>query len=156
MVAISDGQQVDAAVAQLHELGITAIIVDHVRRVGRGRGGRDTVDDPRELCGQCARAQLMVGPDGTAHPCTMSRWLPLGDVRTTPLATIHADAVPVRRGLERIFASRSHAAECDPAVRKREGDGDCNLCDPVMKRLPKCGPQQPPERCGPAPKKGRT
>jgi MoaA/NifB/PqqE/SkfB family radical SAM enzyme len=71
MVAIVDGQHVDAAVAQLRDLGITGISVDRVRRVGRGRGGRDTVDDPRELCGQCARAQLMVAPDRTAHPCTM-------------------------------------------------------------------------------------
>jgi MoaA/NifB/PqqE/SkfB family radical SAM enzyme len=84
MVAVSDGQHVDAAVARLHELGITAISVDHVRRVGRGRGGRDTDYDIRELCGQCARAQLMIGPDGTAYPCTMCRWLPLGNVEPHP------------------------------------------------------------------------
>jgi MoaA/NifB/PqqE/SkfB family radical SAM enzyme len=154
MVAVSDGQHVDAAVARLHELGITAISVDHVRRVGRGRGGRDTDYDIRELCGQCARAQLMIGPDGTAYPCTMCRWLPLGNVRTASLAAIHADALPVRLGLTRIFASRGHAVECDPAGQKREGDGNCNLCDPAVKQLPKCAPHRPRERCGPDPKRG--
>jgi Iron-sulfur cluster-binding domain len=97
----------------------------------------------------------MVAPDGTAYPCTMSRWLPLGNVRTASLAAIHAGALPVRLGLARIFASRGHAAECNPVERKRGDDGNCNLCDPAVKQLPKCGPHRPQERCGPDAKKGR-
>ena len=113
------------------------------------------VDDARELCGQCARPQLMVAPDGTAYPCTMSRWRPLGNVRTASLAAIHAGALPVRLGLARVFASRGHAAECDPVERKRGDDSNCNLCGPAVNQLPKCGPHRPQERCGPDAKKGR-
>jgi hypothetical protein len=78
-------QQVDAAIAQLQDLGITGINVDHVR---------------------------------SAAVVTAARSLPLGNVRTASLAAIHADSLPVRRGLAEIFAGREDVAECAPVERR--------------------------------------
>lgn len=72
-----------AAVEDLASIGVTRVLVDRVRSVGRG--GPNNVN---ELCGKCGRGIAAVGPDGDVYPCIFSRWLTAGNVRETPLAEI--------------------------------------------------------------------
>ncbi|MET9681235.1 radical SAM protein [Streptomyces coeruleorubidus] len=101
----------DAEAAALAGIGVTRRGVDRVRRLGRAA---DPASPPElsELCGQCSGALLAVGPDGTASPCPLSRWLRVGNVREDSLAAVAASADLSR-------ARRSIAEAFDPAVTGR-------------------------------------
>jgi MoaA/NifB/PqqE/SkfB family radical SAM enzyme len=121
-----DGQRAAEAVAELTELGVTDVGHDRLRQVGRGvRDQRPNMD---QLCGHCASNVLAISPSGDVWPCVFSRWLPVGNVRRTPLAAIlhGARVAEVRAALTAHFEPL--VAICVP-----------DLCDP------QCGP-----RCGPA------
>jgi hypothetical protein len=94
------------------------------------RTGRDLREIPGQLCGRCAGDVLAVAADGQIWPCVFSRWLPVGDVRTTPLGEILAGdrLARVRGELAAHFAGRP----CAP-----------NMCNP------QCGPSCSPA-CRPA------
>ncbi|QNP65993.1 radical SAM protein [Streptomyces genisteinicus] len=87
VVQLEDAQRVDAAVAELRELGVTNIRVDRVRAVGRAA---ETVGIPSvsELCGRCFHHRLAISPDGDLYGCILSRFLPTGNVRQRRLADI--------------------------------------------------------------------
>lgn len=87
---INTGHQadVDAAHAELLELGVTAIGRDGVRLLGRAAVGAEP--DAAALCGGCGISQATILPDGTLAACGMGRWLTGGNVQETPLAELLA------------------------------------------------------------------
>ncbi len=126
VVDLGDEQRTELAVDELAALGVTNVGTDRLRGVGRGvRGEQASLD---QLCGNCASGVLAIAPTGEVWPCVFSRWLPVGDVRTEPLAEIVAGAAVagVRAGLTEHFGPVE--MPCVP-----------NMCDP------QCGPN-----CGPA------
>lgn len=126
VVEMAEHQRADEAVAELRELGITAISVDRLRQVGRGV--RDRAPDVNQLCGRCADPTLAVTPSGETFPCVFSRWLSVGNVMSRTLGQVHADAARVRAALAQAFVSRTDRA-CPP------DDGGCggpNPCTPII------------------------
>ncbi|MEV0285644.1 SPASM domain-containing protein [Kribbella sp. NPDC050820] len=84
-----------------------------------------------QLCGQCASKVLAISPTGEVWPCVFSRWLPVGNVKTSSLGEVVSGSAlrDIRSDLAEEFARR--AASTQPCVP--------NMCDP------QCGPS-----CGPA------
>jgi MoaA/NifB/PqqE/SkfB family radical SAM enzyme len=143
---VSDGQRVTQAQQQLAALGVTQIDTDHLRQVGRGV--RTQAPDVSQLCGACARGKVAVSPTGEVWPCVFARWMPIGNVRSTPLAEIVTD--------DRMDAVLSQldalpTAKCNP-------DKNQPKCDPATRCDPSKSPCQPhcppgyhskPKRCWP-------
>lgn len=129
VVDLDDDQRAEQAIAELRGLGVEDIGYDRLRQVGRGvRSEQPSVD---QLCGHCASGVLAISPSGEVWPCVFSRWLPVGNVRTAPLADILTGqaVADVRGELAASFAAvQPIDAPCVPKM--------CN---------PQCGP-----RCGPA------
>ncbi|MFF0740197.1 radical SAM/SPASM domain-containing protein [Streptomyces sp. NPDC004111] len=101
------GVTASGEIAALEAMGVSRHSVDRVRHLGRAASG--SAPRSSELCGQCSGELLAVGPDGTAFPCPMSRWLRVGNVREGSLATLVASS--------RLGAARRQIAEAiDPAV----------------------------------------
>ena len=129
LVDLDDAQRVDQARAELRSMGVQNIGTDRLRQVGRG--STSTEKDTTQLCGNCARGVAAVSGDGDVWPCVFARWMPVGNVRDTPLADILNGPV--------MAATSSRLAECFgrgcPCVPK--------MCDP------QCGPSCSPA-CRPA------
>lgn len=118
IVRVLDGQDVDGAVAQLTEIGVTNYNIDDARPVGRalGRGQATTVDD---LCGMCGRGRAAIDTNGRLMPCVLGRTFDAGNVRETPLAELLAG----ERWAQIVAAIPGKAERCGPA--------DSNDCDPA-------------------------
>lgn len=83
VVDLGNGQRAEQAMAELTDLGVAEVGYDRLRQVGRGiRTERASMD---QLCGHCASGVLAIAPTGEVWPCVFSRWLPVGNVRITPL-----------------------------------------------------------------------
>jgi MoaA/NifB/PqqE/SkfB family radical SAM enzyme len=84
-----------------------------------------------ELCGRCGRGVAAISPDGDVWPCVFSRWIPVGNVLTSPLAEILAG-----QAMADAVASipNGRQAECEP-----------DLCEPDIM----CTPGSPPSSCAP-------
>ncbi len=94
VIEVRDSQRIERACAELAALGVTDVHVDRLRRVGRGANQEPS--DVNELCGHCAQGVVAVSPTGEVWPCVFARWMPLGNVRTTPYdgdSFRHADGV---------------------------------------------------------------
>ncbi|MFH8795075.1 radical SAM protein [Streptomyces sp. NPDC017941] len=84
---IHDGQRVEQARAEIEAMGITDIQMDRVRAVGRAAKGSDG-PSAAELCGRCGINRAAVLPNGDLTLCVLSRFMPVGNVRATPLADL--------------------------------------------------------------------
>ncbi|MEV2195968.1 radical SAM protein [Streptomyces phaeochromogenes] len=127
IVRVLEDQRVDAAEAELRDLGVRQIQLDHARRVGRAADQSATMPSVSELCGHCFHQRVAISPDGEVYGCILSRFLPTGNVKTEPLAAILAG----RRW-----------REARTAVPARVGQGctpdDSDDCDPS--KTPACNP----------------
>ncbi|WP_283133264.1 radical SAM/SPASM domain-containing protein [Rhizohabitans arisaemae] len=146
IVAILAGQRIEQAQTQLRTFGVTEIVVDRVRRVGRAAF---TVPDVSQLCGRCGERKATVGPSGDVWPCVLSRWMVAGNVRTTPLEEI------VGGDRWRVLVSQIPRVRSGPK-------SDPELCDPVRGDGRDCHPSTTPacnpkydEPFGPPPKPPR-
>ncbi|MGW7514767.1 radical SAM protein [Streptomyces sp. NPDC054796] len=118
IVRVLEGQRVEQAAAELRRLGVDQIRMDRTRKVGRAA---DALAEPSvdELCGHCFRHRVAVSPDGDVYGCILSRFLPAGNVRETPLADIlTSDAwaeieatIPAPHGA----CPPDDSGDCDPA-----------------------------------------
>jgi MoaA/NifB/PqqE/SkfB family radical SAM enzyme len=129
MTKVHDGQDVEGAIDELQALGVEELSVDRLRQVGRGARHREPALD--QLCGHCGRGNLAVSSNGLVWPCVFSRWLILGSVHRSSLASIVEclAARRIRALLARAFAGEGTAG-CAP------GDGSpCQnpLCDPHLR-----------------------
>lgn len=86
IVEVSDGQDIDVAMAELRELGVTDMGADRSR--GVGRAARGTAPEISELCGRCGKGRAAIGMNGQVTPCVLGRFLVAGHVRDTPLSDI--------------------------------------------------------------------
>lgn len=121
VVEVVEGQDIDAAMSELRELGVTSIKADRARGVGRAANGAEPVISA--LCGQCGKGRAAIGMDGQLTPCVLGRFLVAGNVRDTPLTELFASQ---RWG--EILASvpeLNACATCTPA--------DSNDCQPSRK-----------------------
>ncbi|QUF07405.1 radical SAM protein [Actinosynnema pretiosum subsp. pretiosum] len=137
VIDLGDGQRVDQARGELAALGVTGEVrVDHLRQVGRGV--RTLAPDVSQLCGHCGRGKAAVGPDGSVWPCVFSRWMPVGNVRRTPLADVLGGRGMADASTE--LDSQFSPRPCDPA------------CGPSCS--PACNPSCWPTGAGPCRPKG--
>lgn len=120
--------------AELHQLGLTHIGVDHVRPYGRGAPTQEP--DCVGLCGACGDNRASIGPDGTASPCVFSTWMNAGNVRQEPLADILTGP------------DMTQARNTSPAGKKSNGDDDDHT---IIKCEPDnwCSPGGPGSECDP-------
>lgn len=132
IVDVLEGQRVEQAQAELRSLGVTRIMVDRVRKVGRAADSTAAAPSPSELCGRCFRQRLSVSPDGEVSGCILSRFLTAGNVREQRLADI------LRSGLWQEFTDvvPQPRAACPP-----DDSGDCDpantpACDPAWDAAP--------------------
>lgn len=141
VINLWDGQRSDQAVAELRELGVTDVSVDHMRQVGRGvRDQQPSID---QLCGHCGRGVVAVSPTGDVWPCVFSRWMPVGNVRRKPFAEIITGQG--MRNAKTQLASRVPSAgkSCDPTCCPN------TMCDPQCS--PSCSPScSPAGNCTPS------
>ncbi|MEE2037960.1 radical SAM/SPASM domain-containing protein [Nocardiopsis sp. CT-R113] len=85
-IITTTGDGVEETRAELHQLGVQRISVDHVRPYGRGNP--DTEPDCSGLCGACRDNRASVAPDGTVSPCVFTTWMGTGNVHTEELVDI--------------------------------------------------------------------
>jgi MoaA/NifB/PqqE/SkfB family radical SAM enzyme len=119
IVEVLEDQRVTQAQAELRLMGVRAIKVDGVRKVGRAAHPQTALPSTGELCGNCFRHRVSIDPDGQVSGCILSRFLVAGNVRAQRLATIlHSDrwrqltdAVP----LPRAACTPDDSGDCDPA-----------------------------------------
>src|SRR2546429_917870 len=99
VIAMRPGQRARAAVEQLRALGVSQVDYDELRQLGRGVRDREpnAVD---QLCGSCGDRRLAVSPSDDVWPCPMSRWMVLGNVARSSLASIYEDSAERRRQLQ--------------------------------------------------------
>ncbi|MFJ9892737.1 radical SAM protein [Streptomyces sp. NPDC091280] len=127
IVEVLEGQRVDQTQAELRQLGVSAIKVDHMRKVGRAADSATSIPSTSELCGNCFRRRVSVDPNGAVSGCILSRFLVAGNVHEQPLAAIlHSDrwqdlikAVPAPRSA----CGPDDSSDCDPAGTE--------ACDPA-------------------------
>ncbi|MGI9001549.1 MAG: radical SAM/SPASM domain-containing protein [Pseudonocardia sp.] len=135
VIEVRDSQRIERARAELAALGVTDVHVDRLRRVGRGANQEPS--DVNELCGHCAQGVVAVSPTGEVWPCVFARWMPLGNVRTTPLMEILSGTLMASA---RTVLSKSDwgdvTAICDPRCCPN------NMCDPQCS--PSCSPSCTP------------
>ncbi|MFE2633659.1 radical SAM/SPASM domain-containing protein [Streptomyces scopuliridis] len=82
----AEGQPVTETQRDLEALGVRRISVDGVRPFGRGAQGQ--APDMANLCGRCGAGRAAISPTGEVSPCVFSGWMSVGNVMSTPLATI--------------------------------------------------------------------
>jgi MoaA/NifB/PqqE/SkfB family radical SAM enzyme len=119
IVKVVDGQDIEAAMADLRALGVTAMHADRSRRVGRAANDAQPVVS--ELCGQCGKGRAAVGIDGQLTPCVLGRFLVAGNVKDTSLSDLFAGdqwreilaTVPARNAC--VTCSPSDSNDCDPS-----------------------------------------
>lgn len=138
VIEIKLNQRSTEAQADLADLGVDQIEVDHLRKVGRGAG--DFQPDASQLCGHCASGVIAISPDGEVWPCVFSRWLSVGNVMNQELTDIliSPEADRVRVELQSGFDHTPAKMPCVP-----------NMCDPQCG--PSCSPAcRPAGNCRPA------
>jgi Radical SAM superfamily len=133
VIGVREGQQTQAAVAQLRALGVEDVDVDHLREVGRGV--RQQGPGIAQLCGECAEGKLAISAAGEAWPCVFSRWLCVGNLHSASLQDLDRRAEPFRRDLKAAFAARPKSP-CVPPP---------GSCEPVI-CTPTCHPACTPSR----------
>jgi pyruvate-formate lyase-activating enzyme len=129
IVDTRDGQRVEQARAELEELGITDVHIDRVRAVGNA--AKDTgLPSTSELCGRCARGTAAVLSDGTVVPCVIGRFLPAGQIKSTPLAGIFGSP-QWQQVAASIPAGRLEPCgpDCGPNDDSQGGGGTCGPAD---------------------------
>jgi MoaA/NifB/PqqE/SkfB family radical SAM enzyme len=138
VVDLGDDQRGEQAMTELAALGVAEMGYDRLRHVGRGV--RDQQPGMDQLCGQCASGAAAISPDGQVWPCVFSRWLPVGNVRWQPLASILAGQpiAEVRSRLAKYFDPIG--LPCVP-----------QMCDPQCgpRCSPACNPQGSGQPCAP-------
>jgi radical SAM protein with 4Fe4S-binding SPASM domain len=127
VISVRPGQRVLGAREDLAGLGLTSVGADRARRFGRA--ARDTRPAVADLCGHCAHGKCAVGPDGGVWPCVLSRFIDVGNVRTTPLAEIWNGPAMTR--------ARAEIQEVHGTA-----DAETRACTPPQ-FLPMCGPCSP-------------
>ncbi|WP_157252185.1 radical SAM/SPASM domain-containing protein [Nonomuraea typhae] len=148
IIDIHDGQRIDQAMAQLADLGVTRVGIDHVRLLGRPA---HTPCDASELCGRCGDGVAAILPDGSVIPCPMSRWLSAGNVRTAGLPSLVAATRQLshQQILPAVNAAGSRPCEpnctpgCNPGVNEPGGGDGCTpkqKCTPNQPVDPQCNP----------------
>lgn len=139
IIDLYDGQRIEQAREELAGLGVVHMHTDRLRRVGRG--ANNLAPSVSELCGHCAEGVVAVSPTGEVWPCVFARWMPLGNVRSTPLAEILAGPA-MSNARARFVSAHVPSAACDP----RACDPRCcpnTMCDP--KCSPSCSPSCVPQ-----------
>lgn len=78
--------------------------------------------------------------DGDVWPCVFARWMPLGNVRNTPLADIATDSALTNA--QELIGEPLRMAKCDPKTRCDPSKSDCQ---------PNCPPgyHSDPKKCWP-------
>jgi MoaA/NifB/PqqE/SkfB family radical SAM enzyme len=131
VIDIEPGQRAEMAVEDLRELGVVQIDYDRLRQLGRGV--RDRAPGVDQLCGGCGDRRLAVSPNGEVWPCPMARWMCLGDVGQSSLASIYSRSMETRRRLQ----AEMHGPSRGEGRNKDGGDGGCTAplcCDPHFKQ----------------------
>lgn len=105
------------AKAFLQSMGARNIQMDTQR--GVGRGGLIALGEPTErfdqLCGQCWKGRLCVGPDGEAFPCVFSRATRLGNIRQGLARILSSSALQqFRQKVRKIEQDRLQGSSCTP------------------------------------------
>lgn len=119
IVQVLEGQRVAQAQEELRSLGVTAIKVDRVRKVGRAATPAAAIPSTSELCGNCFRYRVSIDPDGQVSGCILSRFLVAGNVREQCLAHIlNSDRYQDLTGAvsqPRAACTPDDSDDCDPA-----------------------------------------
>lgn len=110
-------QRTQAARAELIQLGVPQVGADRLRGVGRGANASP---GPDQLCGRCGHGAVAISPSGEVWPCVFARWISLGNILDTDLATILAAAAPAS-----LVSAGSAGPSCWP-----QGGGSCAPNDP--------------------------
>lgn len=154
LIRFSEGQDVDAAVEELVNIGVHrgAISVDDQRGVGRARGsGACTTED--DLCGKCAGGVLAIMPDGTVQPCVFSRdsRFKVGNIFAQNLTSVLKGERlhQMREDLSSVFLKRGLiGADCSPAELTGPQNGG-PACSPACAPVGNCNPVVNPSPCNP-------
>ncbi|WP_204013693.1 radical SAM/SPASM domain-containing protein, partial [Sphaerimonospora thailandensis] len=154
VIGVLNRQRTQQGIAVLERLGVPEIGYDDLREVGRGV--RDSGPSTAQLCGNCGDRKIAISPTGDVWPCVFSRWLPVGNVRQTPLADIlKGEAFAQITGqLQEEFQVRM-ARPCRPDPCSPDCSPSCkpaNNCRPANNCAPNysCGPCAPKDRnCNP-------
>ncbi|NKE58736.1 radical SAM protein [Lentzea sp. PSKA42] len=107
-------QRTRAAQSELSRLGVSNVGIDRVRGIGRGANASP---GPDQLCGRCGHGAVAVSSSGEVWPCVFARWMALGNILDTDLATILSAA--------RLTSPINAGPSCWP-----QGGGSCAPNDP--------------------------
>nr|WP_052477703.1 SPASM domain-containing protein [Kibdelosporangium sp. MJ126-NF4]CEL13389.1 Radical SAM [Kibdelosporangium sp. MJ126-NF4]CTQ99078.1 Radical SAM [Kibdelosporangium sp. MJ126-NF4] len=148
VIDLGDGQRAQQAQDELVDLGVPAVGYDRLRQVGRDV--RDLQPSTDQLCGRCRDGVAAISPDGAVWPCVFSRWLPVGNVMETELASIldSPQAEAVRATLAAAFTGRAASAcnpdcapSCSPHCQPTCSPSCSPTCDPISCKPNSCWPR---------------
>lgn len=144
VIDVDEGQRVDQAHDQLVALGVPSVGYDRARQVGRGQ--RDQVANPSQLCGRCGDGVASIGPDGEVRACVFAGWTEsIGDVRQTPLAELASKLPAVHQDLLAAGMPNPQISGCDP-----ESTGtDCYPHNRAAQQVTGCTPESTGTDCYP-------
>ncbi|KOX33013.1 MULTISPECIES: radical SAM protein [unclassified Streptomyces] len=130
-VAIIDhgnGQRAEEARIEMEALGVT-VSVDKVRAVGRAAGG--LLPSPSSLCGRCGDGKAAILPDGRVSVCEIGRFLAVGNVRETPLASVLSSSewAQARASVPARTSADPCGPDCGPSDDSSSGGGTCGPMD---------------------------
>ncbi|MDE4099726.1 radical SAM protein [Phaeobacter gallaeciensis] len=125
------------------ELGVKDIGHDYERKVGRAAD--DKCCGMAELCGECAKGTLAVGPDGTVSPCIMSKAWPVGTLVSdiSLHEVLNSEALSDTRELIRSSVEARRLAEPEKMIcaPKTCAPYDANDCAPIRGGCNPCYPK---------------
>jgi MoaA/NifB/PqqE/SkfB family radical SAM enzyme len=121
IVEVVEGQDIEGAKEALRKIGVTDIVSDRARAIGRAAQG--AAPAVSELCGRCGKGRAAIGMDGQLTPCVLGRFLVAGNVKETPLGELFAGQT--WREILGTVPGLDACVTCSP--------GDSNDCDPSRK-----------------------
>lgn len=113
----SERSRVTETRRDLETLGVNRISADGIRPFGRGAQGQ--APGMANLCGRCGTGRAAISPTGEVSPCVFSGWMSVGNVTSTPLATILGGAAMKR-------ANTSIQAEAGGGDDDEDNDDECS------------------------------
>ena len=141
VVMDSNREHIEETTSWLRSLGVSQVGIDNARQFGRAqRADQCAMGD---LCGECSKGTLCVGPDGEVAPCIMSKAWAVGSLSREKFRDILSSErlTQTRQSIyAQTLAVREHSmGGCNPDRPNKCGPdygGPCNPCNPNQA----CGP----------------
>jgi MoaA/NifB/PqqE/SkfB family radical SAM enzyme len=137
----------------LEKFGVKDIKVDAQRKIGRGANEMRSTSPMQELCGECWKGKLCVTSSGTSYPCVFSRFVDLGNAKTSIKTIVRGEPLRLFRtalmNQQRPPVCGPTCSPCGPDTFRKACTPDVSCNPSFADCAPACAPSCNPSACGP-------